>query len=122
MRFNPMFPLMEDRPQGQIIFEILDEQGADHSMVPSRLPPDFPSNLNNPAISEFELTVRCPAKNFVMGHNHDCESFLVELFEQTDNRLSSGAVEISSRFIRQDQRGLIHQGASDRHPLHLASG
>ncbi len=41
VRFNPMFPLMEDRPQGQIIFEIFDEQGADHSMVPSRLPPDF---------------------------------------------------------------------------------
>lgn len=78
--------------------------------------------MNKPAISEFELTVRCPAKNFVMGHNHDCETFLVELFEQADNGLSSGAVEISSRFIRQNHRGLIHEGASDRHPLHLASG
>src|SRR5437870_4343949 len=38
--------------------------------------------LNKPAISEFESAACCPAKNLVMGHDHDGEPFLVEFFEQ----------------------------------------
>src|ERR1043166_1731962 len=96
-------------------------QTAERGVTPRSLGDCF-SWIDEPAISKFELPVRCPAKHSVMGHDQDCEPLLVELFEQGEDGLSSGAVEISGRFIGQNQRGSINQGARDCNPLHLASG
>jgi len=78
--------------------------------------------LNNPAVFEFELTICRPAKNLVMSYDHDGEPFLVELSEQADDGFARGTVEISGRFIGQNERGVVYEGARDRHSLHFASG
>ena len=44
-----------------------------------------------------------------MGHNDDGQAVTIQFLKQRDDGFPGGLVEISSRFVRQQQLGIIDQ-------------
>jgi len=56
----------------------------------------------------------------VVSADHNRRSLLVDLFEEADDFKGELGIEISRRFIGQDNRRVVDDGASDGHSLLLA--
>ena len=54
-----------------------------------------------------------------MGHQHHRHALAVQLGQQRHHVVAGFAVERSGGLVGQDQRGLVHQGPRNRHPLLL---
>ena len=57
----------------------------------------------------------------IMRRNDDRVALAVQLLQKRHHLAAVGAVERAGRFIRQDDRAAVHQGAGDRDTLLLAA-
>ena len=58
----------------------------------------------------------------VVGHENHGDAAGIQPPEHPQDFLSRLRIEVARRFVSQDQRGAIHQGPGDGHPLLLAAG
>ena len=64
--------------------------------------------------------VRCDV--LLMGHQNDRDPLGVELCHDAHYLVASDRIQIARRLIRDDERGLIHQGAGYGDTLLLSAG
>ena len=55
----------------------------------------------------------------VQAAKHGDAAFFVQLFKILEDRMRQNGIQRGDRFIRQDQLGILHQGAGDAHALLL---
>src|ERR1035441_4121902 len=55
-------------------------------------------------------------------HQHNRQAFIIQLLKNIHDLDGCAAVEVSGGFVREQDRGPIHQGAGDRHSLLLPAG
>jgi len=57
----------------------------------------------------------------LMRNENDGVAALIQIFEQRHDFFAGFGIEISSRFVGQDNRRLVHERARDRHALALTA-
>jgi hypothetical protein len=57
----------------------------------------------------------------VMGRENDSGSPVMEMGEDLHHLTRHRVIQVSCRFVRQKERGIIHQGPGDGHPLLFSS-
>jgi hypothetical protein len=71
---------------------------------------------------EFDATIRKVSDGRIVRHHQDCVSLAVQFPKKLDHGLFIRFVEISRRFVGQNQFRMIDQRTRDGHALLLASG
>src|SRR5215207_6201098 len=76
----------------------------------------------HPPIFEMHLPPRVLRDIVLVGHQYDGLAGRMQGLEQCHDLFARGAVEVTRRFVGQENSGPIHQSPSDGHPLPLAAG
>ena len=78
--------------------------------------------MEQPAVSHVDLPRRGGGHIRIVGDEDHRHARRVEVVEQRHHLGARCAVEVPGRLIGQQEAGLGHQGAGDRHALLLATG
>ena len=76
----------------------------------------FPDDL---AVLQIKDALGKVGQLLVVGDHDDGVAPAVQSREDGDDLLAGLGIEVAGRLVGQDQRGLVHQGAGDGHPLPL---
>jgi hypothetical protein len=78
--------------------------------------------LRHLAVADFDTAGRDRGNLGVVRDQHDGAALAAEFAEQAQDGLASVGVEVARRLVRENDAGVVHQGARDGHALLLAAG